>query len=227
MKQVNVLGIGLSALAAFVAFRQRFNPLWSLELLLHRWRFRTLVKPVRVVNKAFTSKEAELREKGQLRARSAMSKEFLEIQQFELYLLDEKEMLEAEAVKEPVGSLTPDQEAKKEMIQEELGWIRPRLFYNGQRFSDLVSQWVDGCWTLEVEEKPLKQRFHEKELFCDLKTGCCARDCGCCRRPRRTLNGTQNAVSPDVKVHCTIYCGCCMRWQGLDYFAGSKPEIGM
>lgn len=225
MKKIKLFGIGLSTLVAFVTVRQRLNPLWSLELFLHRWRFRNLVKPVRAINKAFIPKKAELREKEQLRAWEAVRKEFVEILQLELYLLDEKEMLEAE--QDVASSLTSDQEATMEMIQGELGWIRPRLWLNGQRFSDLHLQWVEGCWTLEKKEVPSQQKFHKGSLSCLLSLGCCARDCGCCLQPRRTLNGKQNTISPNMQAHCTIQCGCCIRWRGHHHFTGSKKaEIG-
>lgn len=98
------------------------------------------MKPVWVVNKAFTLTGTELREKEQIKAWSAVAQEFMEIEQFELYLLDEKEMLEAETDKETTSRLTLEQESKMEMIQKELGWVKPRLCYNGQGFSELESQ---------------------------------------------------------------------------------------
>lgn len=56
------------------------------------------MKPIRAVSKTFAPRGSELREKEQLRAWEVVRQEFLEILQLELYLLDEKEMLEAENV---------------------------------------------------------------------------------------------------------------------------------
>lgn len=100
----------------------------------------------------------------------------MEILQLELYLLDEKEMLEAE--QDVANSLNHDKEATMEMIQEEIGWTIQKLWLDGQQFSDLHLQWVEGRWTLERNEVPSQQKFHKRPLSCLLSLDCCARDCG-------------------------------------------------
>lgn len=78
---------------------------------------------------------------------------------------------------------------------------------------------------------PVKQEYHKlrknpkwylrKELVedCIQKGGCCARDCGCCKK--RHLN------SQIIKGigHCTVECGCCTRNRGYEFTAEDKEKL--
>lgn len=44
---------------------------------------------------------------------------------------------------------------------------------------------------------------------CIRRDGCCARQCGCCEKPRNTHRRLRLG-------HCTIECGCCIRERGFD-----------
>ncbi|OJJ78457.1 uncharacterized protein ASPGLDRAFT_53636, partial [Aspergillus glaucus CBS 516.65] len=132
---MDLIYIGLFALPLFVAIRRRINPLWCLERFLHRWGFQNLVKPIRAINKSFTSEKTKQREKEQIRAWRLVVQEYEEILQLELHLLDEKEELEEKM--ELPGGLTSGQEAALEKVNKGIGGIRPKLWQNGQQFVDL------------------------------------------------------------------------------------------
>lgn len=58
-------------------------------------------------------------------------------------------------------------------------------------------------------------------LICNMRGGCCERQCGCCDKPRRTAAGeafpywTLRGKSSDFYSHCTEECGCCRRYWGF------------
>lgn len=49
------------------------------------------------------------------------------------------------------------------------------------------------------------------------EAGCCARDCGCCFRLRRTHR------EPLLYSHCTQECGCCIRHRG--YYRADEDDV--
>lgn len=53
-----------------------------------------------------------------------------------------------------------------------------------------------------------------RQMSCILSGGCCARDCGCCERPRQPKTD-QNRPAVMDRSHCTIACGCCIRYRGF------------
>lgn len=62
-------------------------------------------------------------------------------------------------------------------------WIRLGLWKASQRFVALYHQQIPGSWTLEDHARPYEEEW-EDELLCELRSGCCARECGCCQKPR-------------------------------------------
>lgn len=54
---------------------------------------------------------------------------------------------------------------------------------------------------------------------CKKLGGCCSRQCGCCFKPRSTLNGVA-----DVYTHCTPECKCCFHYSEI--CLNQKTEIG-
>lgn len=60
-----------------------------------------------------------------------------------------------------------------------------------------------------------------EDLWCDevntgciIRRGCCARECGCCGRARKTKVGPKSQRGGKW-THCTESCGCCIRWRGF------------
>lgn len=52
-----------------------------------------------------------------------------------------------------------------------------------------------------------------ERIFCQLRGGCCARDCGCCERTWRTIRDPHGLPG---YLHCSRGCGCCQRNGGSD-----------
>ncbi|KAJ5951600.1 uncharacterized protein N7479_010013 [Penicillium vulpinum] len=57
----------------------------------------------------------------------------------------------------------------------------------------------------------LKQLWIIERTYCQLRGGCCARECGCCERPWDTIRDPSGKIQ---YMHCTGSCGCCTRHRG-------------
>lgn len=51
-----------------------------------------------------------------------------------------------------------------------------------------------------------------ERIFCQLRGGCCARDCGCCDRSWRTIRDHSARIHYS---HCSRDCRCCVRYRAL------------
>lgn len=195
---------------------------FSLERSLQRRGSSTLLRPVRSYNRAVASQTDRKVQFELIREWGANVQKRNEIQQRELYLLDERDILVER--RNPVGSINPDDEARLQVITKQLSEIRPRLWESAQIFTRLRQRWLTGSWTLEVGALTSKQRWREELVECEQKLGCCARDCGCCTRPRQGRNGRRQLLDPWAKSHCTTSCSCCRIWRGFHQLDDSKND---
>ena len=177
-----------------------------------------LVIPIRALNKSLTPAEEKEKQLDRVRSWEDSLKKYDEMIQREIYLLDEKELLEE---RDTHGDgLMLGERVVLDRIKRELSTIRPRLRTIGQKFSPLRFEGASGSWTLEYSTEPHKKRWKEEEITCSVSFGCCARGCGCCKKPRLGRGGRREELHVDVPTHCTVACGCCVRWRSL------KPENG-
>lgn len=86
-----------------------------------------------------------------------------------------------------------DQALHRLYVNQPIGW------YIGNYFEDAD---CEDSWCDEVNTS------------CIIRRGCCARECGCCERPRQTKVGPKSQRGGKW-THCTESCGCCIRWRGF------------
>lgn len=224
-----VLLVSFLILVYIVVKRLDINLIWELEYYLEVNNYQAPTKLVRSVNKAFASQEEKQKQLDLIHSCQANEKKFHETVQQEIYLLENKDLLERK--KADNGRLVQDDEALLAKIKHNLRQVRPRLWANAQEFDDIGSQWVHGPWTLEFECESLADDMWEKhQLSCQRRLACCARRCGCCTKPRKGPAGQNQVLESDELSHCTVECGCCIRWRGLrlsDVFEGrgAKPPM--
>lgn len=96
---LNLISAALLALIYFVCKKQHINPIWELEYYLFKCqKYRTLAKIVRAVNRSFTSAEKRQIQLDLIGGAKANIKEFHEILQREIYLLEEQDALKKKAL---------------------------------------------------------------------------------------------------------------------------------
>ena len=200
----------LLGLTCFVIKRQRINLVWELECYLGNRGYRKLIKPVRAINRAFTPRERMEREIKFIRDWAQKRKEMERVFQREIYLLQEKDALDAARR----DSLSADEKtASLSKIEGDLGQIKPQLWKNAQDLVEIRSRPEHGSWILEFMLPSDDEEWERKQYRCAVGLGCCARGCGCCKKGRRRHAG--QSVRNNVATHCTIECGCCIRWRGF------------
>ena len=218
---LNLISVALLALIYFVCEKQQINPIWELEYYLFKCqKYRTLAKVVRAVNRSFTSAERRQIQLDLIGCARTNIKEFHEILQREIYLLEEQDALKKKAL---YTRLDQDEDTLLKKIAKDLKQTKPRLWANAKEFDDLAQRGFGGSWTFEFdctrEYTDGTWRRHRKS--CIRRLGCCARTCGCCEMPRRARGGPQTLTYP-YRSHCTSECGCCTRWRGFDSL--QQPE---
>lgn len=203
---LSAFSVTLLSLVWFVAKRQR---LLKLERYLGDRQYRKLIKPVRAINRALTPREKMEREHKFIRDWIRTQREIDGVLQREIYLLEEEENLNAARRN---GVSLDEQAALMSKIEGDLGQIRPRLWKNAQDLIKMDSRRDLGSWTLEFFQSPGEQ-WKREGIDCNSGLGCCARNCGCCEEGQRSH--AEQSVRYDVATHCTIECGCCIRWRGF------------
>lgn len=136
----------LLGLTCFVIKRQRINLVWELDRYLGNQGYRKLIKPVRAINRAFTPRERMEREIKFIRDWAQKRKEMERVLQREIYLLQEKDALDAARR----DSLSADEKtASLSKIEGDLGQIKPQLWKNAQDLVGIRSRPEHGSWILE------------------------------------------------------------------------------
>lgn len=212
--------VALLSLTCFVMKRRRINLVWELELYLGDRGYRKLIKPVRAVNRAFTRREKMEREFKFIRDWARKQKEIEAVLQQEIYLLEEKDALDAAKR----DSLSPDEKtALLSKIEGDLGQIKPQLWKKAQDMVEIKSRPGNGSWILGFLLSSDNKEWERKIHYCASGLGCCARGCGCCKEGQRRHAG--QSVRYDVATHCTIECGCCIRWRGFHHLEDCKSSV--
>lgn len=117
--------------------------------------------------------------------------------------------------------------------EDKLADSRARLWLNEQKHVNLARSRPEGpkirSWVMESDriKRTIARiglpRYLAQEKFvkpCEENDGCCARDCGCCSKPRD--------VSPSGEVfyaHCTSLCLCCIRRRGIVRLVPTQRNI--
>lgn len=92
---------------------------------------------------------------------------------------------------------------------------------NSRYWESHREQWAksDGIWSMSANRAIKRQRKHADWYLSDLlredcanRGGCCGRKCGCCEKPRMTVNidGIRD------RGHCTTACSCCLKAHNID-----------
>ena len=216
---LGAFSVALLRLTCFVMKRRRINLVWELELYLGDRGHRKLIKPVRAVNRAFTSRENMEREFKFIRDWKRKQKEIEAVLRREIYLLEEKDALDAAKR----DGLSPDEKtALLSKIEGDLGQIKPQLWKKAQDMVEINSRPENGSWILGFLSSD-NEEWERKKFYCASGLGCCARGCGCCKEGRRRHAG--QSVRYDAATYCTIECGCCIRWRGFRHLDDCKSSL--
>ena len=209
-------------LVVLIVTNLEMNICLEIERFLTHRGFQTLVIPIRALNKSLTPAEEKQKQLDCVRSWEDNLKKYEETLQREIYLLDEKEILEEK--NRLSGDLNAGERASLARTKMELACIKPRLWIIGQKFSQLRLEGASGSWTLEYSTEPLDKKWKKDRILCDLTLGCCSRGCGCCKKHRRGRGGRREELHLNLSIHCTVACGCCIRWRGFQYLEDMKPE---
>ena len=118
---------------------------------------------IRALNKSLTPAEEKEKQLDRVRSWEDSLKKYDEMIQREIYLLDEKELLEE---RDTHGDgLMLGERVVLDRIKRELSTIRPRLRTIGQKFSPLRFEGASGSWTLEYSTEPRKETWKEEEII--------------------------------------------------------------
>ncbi|CAG7937437.1 unnamed protein product [Penicillium nalgiovense] len=126
---------------------------------------------------------------------------------------------------------SPPEPSTLKKLQEynlELKLLNIEYFQHLERMAELMERKPLGRlvhrYTKNLRHKP-KQLWNIERTYCQLRGGCCSRECGCCERPWHTIRHPSGKVR---HMHCTGSCGCCTRHR--DYYSpivgtNQKPDI--
>jgi hypothetical protein len=95
----------------------------------------------------------------------------------------------------------------------ELRLLNIEYFQHLERMAELMERKPPGRLVHRYTKslhKP-KQLWNIERTYCQLRGGCCSRECGCCERPWQTIRHPSGKVR---YMHCTGSCGCCTRHRG-------------
>ena len=122
-----------------------------------------LVIPIHALNKSLTPAEEKEKQLDRVRSWEDSLKKYDEMIQREIYLLDEKELLEE---RDTHGDgLMLGESVVLDRIKREPSTIGPRLWTIGQKFSQLRLEGASGSWTLEYSTEPRKETWKEEEII--------------------------------------------------------------
>ncbi|KAL1980094.1 hypothetical protein VTN96DRAFT_4655 [Rasamsonia emersonii] len=192
------------------------------EVVFDTLRLYPLGKYTRSWNKAFTGSETKTQQKTWIQQYRTEESSCEHLLQRETYLKEEIDALQ----KLPEKDLTTDEVAQKLRAREdELARIKQVYWLHRQKLGNLQSgKPQGGAWIREfdLQQKQRKTRHWKKDReACELRGGCCDRDCGCCERARKILR-PEGKTMEKKKMHCSVACGCCVRSRG---FEDVDPEL--
>ena len=122
-----------------------------------------MVIPIHALNKSLTPAEEKEKQLDRVRSWEDSLKKYDEMIQREIYLLDEKELLEE---RDTHGDgLMLGERVVLDRIKREPSTIGPRLWTIGQKFSQLRLEGASGSWTLEYSTEPRKETWKEEEII--------------------------------------------------------------
>jgi len=130
----------------------------------------------------------------------------------EIYLKEEKAAIEKAR---QIGDITPNQELTLSEWQKELESMDLEWWHWERTHHRLAAKEPAGRWVRDFK-KNIGSAMASKEAqhYCKMRGGCCARNCGCCQRERKT-NRPKTAQLKQYMGHCTRKCGCCTRYNQL------------
>lgn len=99
--------------------------------------------------------------------------------------------------------------------EEELGNIRIRYWEAIQKLSSHLYQAPEGAWVRERLFLSADEWWDMQATTCRRKGGCCYRKCQCCKYVRKGRAGQKGRICPEAASHCTMNCGCCIRFYDL------------
>ncbi|CDM38108.1 unnamed protein product [Penicillium roqueforti FM164] len=109
----------------------------------------------------------------------------------------------------------------------ELMLLNIEYFQHLERMAELLERKPSGCLvhrhTKNLRHKS-KQLWNIEQIYCQLRGGCCARECGCCGRSWHTIREPSGKVR---YMHCTGSCGCCTRHRGYSSSSVVRKKSGM
>lgn len=217
---MNVLSTLVGTLCAvilgvtFTVFQKqaRQTLLVPMELYLYRQNSTYRLSAVQALHRYLTPPAEKKRQMELIKFRNANLHRFKVTAQRELWLLENKSIMETRKA-QAGGTLSKYDKALVKKDNRRLQEVRVAFDEIAKENLEIDAQWVAGSWTLEVSEKSPLAEWGRGQTSCKNGFGCCARDCGCCTRPRRSCDGQIQELFPDMKTHCTDNCGCCMRWR--------------
>jgi hypothetical protein len=125
----------------------------------------------------------------------------------EIYLQEEIASLEKQRA---IDKITPGKEQNLKVWQKELRnmdliwWFWERKYYTLPRI-------IPGSWICHFHKNfGSALASNHAELYCQMRGGCCSRNCGCCSKERRTSR-PKGRLQKHIG-HCTHNCGCCTRY---------------
>ena len=150
-------------LVVLIVTNLEMNICLEIERFLTHRGFQTLVIPIRALNKSLTPAEEKEKQLDRVRSWEDSLKKYDEMIQREIYLLDEKELLEE---RDTHGDgLMLGESVVLDRIKREPSTIGPRLWTIGQKFSQLRLEGASGSWTLEYSTEPRKETWKEEEII--------------------------------------------------------------
>ncbi|KAK2878147.1 hypothetical protein FQN49_001098 [Arthroderma sp. PD_2] len=197
-----------------------FNIGTSFEEIFDYIRIYWVSNKIRNLKELFQSKQELKRQLDWIDMRADLQSEWEVLKQRDIFL---REMFIEYATKDKLKELDGLDDLGPRSWEDKLADSRTRLWLNKRAHLETLQNIPKGPrtrgWMVKytrVERKFSKMGYArclaQKEYTepCRENGGCCARDCGCCTKPRD--------VSPTGEVHyshCTSLCLCCIRRRGF------------
>ncbi|KAL1968186.1 hypothetical protein VTN77DRAFT_2021 [Rasamsonia byssochlamydoides] len=197
----------------------------GLEITLDTLRLYPLGAYMRSWNKMFTSRCSDNntnKQRNWIKAYQTQECKGELLLQRAAYLKEEVEALHKAAAASQ-EELTPEQVQQLRAWENELTQLPQLYWLHRQELADLQARKPKGAWIREFDLLRRRKRHHWKKDrgYCQLRGGCCDRDCGCCERPRKTF-WPGKVAAEKKQTHCSVACGCCVRTRG---FYEADPNI--
>ncbi|KAI9929673.1 hypothetical protein MW887_001148 [Aspergillus wentii] len=221
-----VILTGALTLWAFVAAlagkEDTMEIIWQCDCLLRQRSHTNLSWVTRRILKALTSIEDTKGQYEYIRLFLASRHQLNEILQREIYLLEGRESLREKAKS---SILTRKEEGLLERVEQELDRVMQRVWMNRQAMVKLQSRSPGGVWIAEYNHITDDERWEHDRRDCIRRLGCCSHSCGCCDTPRRVPVRGHNGIELLRKTHCTMECGCCIRWRGFRRIGEEEKDL--